>query len=383
MRANGSSDTSATSIGANASSASSKRSSGARVDLLVARVGDDAHEQALEPEVVDRLAGERNVPVVGWIEGAAEDPDRAAHFQIMTSSPTSTSEPGFTPAARSASSSSSPSGAVPTTRKPWPVRSTLKRRRSGGFGRYSRKAGSASSTGASSCSSLRRAEPEEQALELVDARSRRARDAVDGHDPLVLDGERRRLRVEVRLVEDDELGALTEARAVGGELPSMIAIALVGVSLGGVDHVQQQPRALEVGEELVPEPDALARALDQPRHVGDRQLPAVGAVDRAEHRRQRRERVVRDLRLRVRDPAQERGLAGVRQPRAGGVGHQLQVQLELARLARQARLGVPRRLPRRAWRSSSCRDRRRRRGPRSPGRRPRGGRPRSSRPRGS
>ena len=75
VRANGSSDTSATSIGANASSASSSRSAGARVDLLVARVGDDAHEQALEPEVVDRLAGERDVPVVGWIERAAEDPD--------------------------------------------------------------------------------------------------------------------------------------------------------------------------------------------------------------------------------------------------------------------------------------------------------------------
>ena len=125
----------------------------------------------------------------------------------------------------------------------------------------------------------------------------------------------------------------------------MIAIALVGISLGGVDHVQEQPRALEVGEELVPEADALARALDQARHVGDGQLPAVGAVDRAEHRRQRREGVVRDLRLRVRDPAQERRLARVRQPRAGGVRHQLQVQLELARLSRQARLGVPRRLP--------------------------------------
>ena len=118
MRANGSSETSASSIAANASSASASLISGGRLDLLVARVGDDADEQPVEPEVVDRLAGERDVPVVRRVEGAAEDPDAAAHCQIMTSSPISTSEPGFTPAARRASSSSSPSGAVPTTRKP-------------------------------------------------------------------------------------------------------------------------------------------------------------------------------------------------------------------------------------------------------------------------
>ena len=159
--------------------------------------------------------------------------------------------------------------------------------------------------------------------------------------------ERRRLRMKVGLVEDDELRPLAEAGAVGGELAVDHAVALVGVTLGCVDHVEQEPGPLEMGEELVPEPDALARPLDQARHVGDRELAAVGAVDRSEHRRERRERVVGDLRLRVRDPAQERRLAGVRQPRAGGVGHQLEVQLELERLSRQPGLGVARRLPRR------------------------------------
>ena len=62
------------------------------------------------------------------------------------------------------------------------------------------------------------------------------------------------------------------------------AEALDGVPLGRVDHVDEQPSALEVREELVPEADALARALDQPGHVGDRQLPAVGRLDRSEHR---------------------------------------------------------------------------------------------------
>ncbi len=39
-----------------------------------------------------------------------------------------------------------------------------------------------------------------------------------------------------------------------------------------------------MGEELVPEPDALARPLDQAGHVGDGELAPVGPVDGAEHR---------------------------------------------------------------------------------------------------
>ncbi len=155
------------------------------IDVLVARVGDDTDEEALELEVLDSLAGEREVPVVRWIERAAEDPDRTAHSQTRTSSPISTSEPGLTPAARSASSSSSPSGARPTTRNPWPVRSTLNRRRSGGFGLYSRNAGQLLRDGHRLVHDLR-AEREEQGLQLVYPRAGRAGDAVDGHDPLIL-----------------------------------------------------------------------------------------------------------------------------------------------------------------------------------------------------
>ena len=60
---------------------------------------------------------------------------------------------------------------------------------------------------------------------------------------------------------------------------------LVRVALGRVDHVHEQSRPLEVREERVPQADALARALDQPGHVGDGELAAVGPVDRAEHGR--------------------------------------------------------------------------------------------------
>ena len=264
----------------------------------MSRVGNDPDEEVHEPEVGDGLAGECDMPVVGRVERTAEDPDLAAHFQIMTSSPTSTSEPGFTPAARSASSSSSPSGAVPTTRNPWPVRNTLKRpARAAWVGTRETRA---TLRPRARLRTTWRTEREQEVLQLVDARTRCTRDAVDGHDALVLDGERRRLGVEVGLVEHDELGPFAEPRAVGGELAVDDAVALVRVSLGGIDDVEQQSRALEMRQELVTEPDPLARAGDQPRHVGDRELTAVGAVDRAEHRLQRRERVVRDLRFRVR-----------------------------------------------------------------------------------
>ena len=112
--------------------------------------------------------------------------------------------------------------------------------------------------------------------------------------------------------------------------------------------MQQEVRALEVGEELVPEPDALARAFDQTWDVRHRQLArSVRRVDGAEHRRQRRERIVGDLRPRIRDAGQERGLARVRQPDERGVGKQLQAKLERRLLTREAGLGEARCPPRR------------------------------------
>ena len=44
--------------------------------------------------------------------------------------------------------------------------------------------------------------------------------------------------------------------------------------------MDEQARALDVGEEVVPEPGALARALDQPRDVGEHEL-ALLALERA------------------------------------------------------------------------------------------------------
>ena len=88
---------------------------GRRPDVLVPGILDDADEQPLEVEVLDSPARELDVPDVRRVEGAAEDADaHGAHSS--SSSPISTSAPLRTPADRSASSSSSPSGTSPTTR---------------------------------------------------------------------------------------------------------------------------------------------------------------------------------------------------------------------------------------------------------------------------
>ena len=108
--------------------------------------------------------------------------------------------------------------------------------------------------------------------------------------------------------------------------------------------MDQHARALEMREELVAEADTFARALDQTGHVSDGQLPPVRGVDGAEHGLERRERVTRDLRLRVRDPRQKRRLARVRQADERGVGQQLEPQLDVRLLPGLADLCEPRRL---------------------------------------
>ena len=73
----------------------------------------------------------------------------------------------------------------------------------------------------------------------------------------------------------------------------------------------EEAGALEVGEELVAQPHAVARALDQSRHVGNGELAAVPSVDRPEDRLDRRERVVRRLGAALGQRVEERGLARV------------------------------------------------------------------------
>ena len=94
-----------------------------------------------------------------------------------------------------------------------------------------------------------------------------------------------------------------------------------------------------------PRPGALAGALDEAGDVGDDEL-ALGALERAEHRLERRERVRADLRRGARHAREQRRLAGVRDADEADVGEQLQAQVDPALLADEPALGEPRRLAR-------------------------------------
>ena len=83
---------------------------------------------------------------------------------------------------------------------------------------------------------------------------------------------------QIELVQHDDLRPLGEAAAVLCELAvdRGVALAAVRERVAGLgidrDHVHERVGALEVGEERVPETDAVGRALEQPRHVGHGQL---------------------------------------------------------------------------------------------------------------
>ena len=124
-----------------------------------------------------------------------------------------------------------------------------------------------------------------------------------------------------------------------------VRVVLAGELGGEVEHVHQQACALHVGEELVAEAGAVARALDQPRNVGHDQLALVG-FEHSQHRLQRRERIGGDLRRRARETRQQRGLTRVGQAHEADVGEQSQPQRQPPLLARQAALGEARRLTR-------------------------------------
>ena len=94
-----------------------------RLDGLVRRVRGDQNHRLVEAECLACRVQQRNVPEVRRVERPAEEPDHGTNWN--ESSPTSTAAPRRAPASRSARSSSSSLGGVPTTRKPSSVRSRL------------------------------------------------------------------------------------------------------------------------------------------------------------------------------------------------------------------------------------------------------------------
>ncbi len=163
--------------------------------------------------------------------------------------------------------------------------------------------------------------------------------------PFVVQLKAGRRTEKIDLVEHDDLRTIGESRAVGLQLTVHRSEALDRIVGMGVDDVDEEPCSLEMGEELVPEPDAVARPFEQARNVGDDELAPIARLDRPEHRCDRRKRVGGNLRCRPRDPAKERRLARIWKPEQRGVRQQLEPKVDRRLLPRQARLGKPRRRP--------------------------------------
>ena len=84
---------------------------------------------------------------------------------------------------------------------------------------------------------------------------------------------------EVHLGEREHAWQLRKAGIVRVQLALDRLVVRDGVRLGAgshcradVEHVHENPRALDVGEKIVAETGAAARALDEPRYVGHDQL---------------------------------------------------------------------------------------------------------------
>ena len=154
---------------------------------------------------------------------------------------------------------------------------------------------------------------------------------------------------QVDLVQQHQLAAPAERRVVGGELAADHLVLRDEVARGieqrcAVEQVDEQARALDVAQEAVAEPDAVARALDQAGDVRHHEAALVEG-DHAEVREERGERVVGDARARGGDAAQQRGLAGVGQTDQPDVREQLEREAHAPRPAGLARRGVVGRLP--------------------------------------
>ena len=126
--------------------------------------------------------------------------------------------------------------------------------------------------------------------------------------------------------------SITSRSATGSRPGSIVAVSI---------DVDQRGAALDVAQEVVAEAAALARALDQPGHVGDGE-GGLPRGDDAEVGHQRRERVVGDLRPGPRQRRDQAGLAGAGEADQADVGDDLELEDDhpvVAGLAEQREAG--------------------------------------------
>ena len=120
---------------------------------------------------------------------------------------------------------------------------------------------------------------------------------------------------------------------------------IAAAALADIHQMHEQPRALDVPQELDAKAVPLVRAFDQAGNIGDDEgrVIIVRAHD-AQVRLERGERIIGDLGLGGRDARDQRRFAGVRKSDQPDIGQQLQFQPQMSFFAGPAVLVLGRRL---------------------------------------
>ena len=111
--------------------------------------------------------------------------------------------------------------------------------------------------------------------------------------------------------------------------------------------MQDETRALDMTQEVVPETRTVRRALDESRDVRHDEILLVVRLHDAEHGHERREMVSGNLRTRRRNRRDEARFADARIADESDIGEQLELQQKLLALSRFAKLRKRRRTVRR------------------------------------
>ena len=181
--------------------------------------------------------------------------------------------------------------------------------------------------------------------ELLDALARRRRDGEELQALLLgqcLEAWQVLLRLrQVDLVGYEDLRAARDLLAVLLELcVDLVEVIdrVAALDARGIDDVQDELRALDVAQEVVAEANAVGCALDEAWNIRHDEALLIVRLDDAEHRRDCREVVLRDLRARRANAGDEARLADRRITDEADIREQLELKDQVARLARLAEL---------------------------------------------
>ena len=120
---------------------------------------------------------------------------------------------------------------------------------------------------------------------------------------------------QVDLIRDEDLRAPRDLFAVARQLRIDLMIVLDRIApldARGIDDVQDETRPLHMAQEVMSEPHAVRRALDEPRNVSHDEALLIVRLHDAEHGRECRKVVVGDLRARRRTGRDETGFPDAR-----------------------------------------------------------------------